>query len=163
MPEGAAPANVISKDKDDWSPFSSRAAFELAELLYVKAEMSHSDMDSLFAIWNSTFLAAGYESKAPFTNHRDLLRTIDSIDVGDVPWESFKVRYSGEIPPDPPKWMTDEHWVYCRNFNSIVRSQLANKEFDGHIDYRAYKEFGVDGLRRFGNYFSGDFPNRQSV
>ncbi len=135
----------------------------MAELAFVRAEMSHKQMDDLFSLWAASFFAAGHESSAPFSNHRDLLSTIDAIDVGGAPWESYKIRYNGELPPDPPKWMTQVYWLYCRNSERMVRSQLENTELDGHIDYCAYEEYGVDGAQRFGDYFSGRFANRQSV
>ncbi len=42
----------------------------MAELAFVRAEMSHKQMDDLFSLWAASFFAAGHESSAPFSNHR---------------------------------------------------------------------------------------------
>ncbi len=75
----------------------------MAELAFVRAEMSHKQMDDLFSLWAASFLPPVTSRQPPFSNHRDLLSTIDAIDVGGAPWESYKIRYNGELPPDPAK------------------------------------------------------------
>ncbi len=160
--DGTEPAEDPPR-RDDWSPFSSRVEFELAELLFLKAEMSQNDMKELFQLWHAANLDAGFDTPPPFRNHKDLLQTIDSIEVGDVPWQCVTIRYSGEIPPDPPKWMTVEYKFYFRDLGRITEYMMANTSFHGQFDYVPYREFAVDGSRRLSDYFSGDFANKQAV
>jgi hypothetical protein len=44
------PPPPISNDPD-WYPFESRLSFELAELIFEKAEMSAGEIDQLLNIW----------------------------------------------------------------------------------------------------------------
>jgi hypothetical protein len=37
---------------------------------------------------------------------------VDSIGLGDIPWQSFSVQYNGEILEDCPAWMTAEYDVW---------------------------------------------------
>ncbi|KAH0835018.1 hypothetical protein J3R83DRAFT_10753 [Lanmaoa asiatica] len=70
----------------DWTPFTSRAQFELAEFLYQKVQMSAGKTDTLMDI-----LASLYDGQdPPFGSHADLHKSIDAILYGDCPWQSFR-------------------------------------------------------------------------
>jgi hypothetical protein len=58
-------------------------------------------------------LAALYPGQdPPFADHTDLYSTIDAIQQGDVPRESFSVQYSGPLPEgEVPEWMTQKYEV----------------------------------------------------
>jgi len=74
-------------DSTDWGLFKSKEGFEMAELAYQKAQMSQGDIDSLFKICSGR--------QIPFANHNELYAAIDSSAIGEVPWQSFEVRYTG--------------------------------------------------------------------
>ena len=121
--------------------------------------MSQGDTDTLMRLWAAT-TPDGY---APFLNHQEMLATIDAIDLGDIPWQSFLVKYSGDIPPtNPPDWMLKEYTVYFRDPLSVVRSMIANPDFRGQFDYSPYMEF-EDGKRRWTDVMSGDWAWKQAV
>lgn len=150
--------------RHDWSPFNSRVQFELAELLLVKTRMSHKNINGLLDIWYSSFLDAGFDEPAPFANRNDLLKTIDSIEVGDAPWQAFAIRYQGDVPErNAPKWMSDEYLVCYRDPERVVDNFCDNPDFHGQFDYSAFKEFNADGDRIYSNFMSGDFAFEQSV
>ena len=99
--------------QDDYSPFQSRAEFELAELLFAEKEMSTGKIDKLLNV-----LLALYDTQPPFTSSQELNALIDSIKQGDVPWNSFSVTYDGARPPDnmpQPPWMDDKYEVWFRD------------------------------------------------
>jgi hypothetical protein len=99
-----------------------------------------------------------------YANHGTLYETIDSAEVGDAPWESFSVQYTGKAPENSsPPWMTAEYDVWCWNPRTVLRNQLANSDFDGKIDYSAKQEFGVNGERRYQDFMSGNWAWSQSV
>ncbi|KAF9641976.1 hypothetical protein BDM02DRAFT_3068840, partial [Thelephora ganbajun] len=86
----------------NWSLFTSQAQFEATNFLFRKAEMSQADIDTLMRLWAATTS----DSCAPFQNHQEMLVMIDAINLGDVLWQSFTVKYSGNVPPEnPPDWM----------------------------------------------------------
>jgi hypothetical protein len=75
-------------------------------------EMAQSRVDYL-----AQLLAALYPGQdPPFVDHTDLYSTIDAIQQGDVPWETFSVQYSGPLPEgEVPEWMTQEYEVWFRS------------------------------------------------
>ena len=115
--------------------------------------MSHADVDTLMRLWATTTL----DGRAPFSNHQEMLATVDAIDVGDVPWQSFSAKYSGVVPPtNPPDWMLKEYTVHFRDPLAVVRNMISNPGFKNQFDYAPYQEF-EDGVRRWTELMSGDW------
>jgi len=56
--------------------------------------MSTDNIDTLTNLWAATLLPR--DDSPPFSNHSDLYETIDSMPVGDVPWQSFSLTYDGK-------------------------------------------------------------------
>ena len=156
---GALPEDHGDGSQPDWSPFASQVQFETADFLFRKAEMSQADIDTLMQLWASTTS----DGSAPFQNHQEMLETIDAIDVGDIPWQSFSANYSGAIPPgNPPDWMLREYTVFFRDPLSVVRSMISNPNFKGQFDYAPYREF-AGGHRRLADLMSGNWAWKQAV
>jgi len=121
--------------------------------------MSHGNIDVLMRLWASTTA----DHCAPFENHQDMLKTIDSIQDGDTPWHSFSAKYSGVHPSTkPPDWMTKEYTVYYRNPLIVLRNMISNPSFNGNFDYSPYTEFEGD-VRRRSDVMSGDWVWEQAV
>ena len=156
------PASPEIQPMTDWFPFDSHIGFELADFIFADAELSKKKTDRLLELWAATLIPHGVPP--PISNHADLLRQIDSIPLGNVPWECFSMCYDGPLPESnrPPEWMTTEYEFWFRNPREVVKGILANPEFDGHVDYSAYREF-EDSRRRYDNMMSGDWSWRQSV
>ena len=156
---GAPPQNDSDGSQQDWSPFASQAQFETADFLFKKAEMSQGNTDTLMRLWAATTPGG----RVPFLNHQEMVATIDAIELGDIPWQTFSAKYSGEVPPmDPPDWMLEEYTVYFRDPLSIVRSMIGNPDFRGQFDFAPYREF-EDGKRRWTDVMSGDWVWKQAV
>ncbi|KLO04652.1 hypothetical protein SCHPADRAFT_917901 [Schizopora paradoxa] len=151
MPEGA-----------EWLPFESRIQFETTELLYLRNEMPQNQINKLMELWHATLLQAGSDAGPPFGNCREMHTSIDDITYGDAPWSSFRVKYSGDIPNNAPKWMTDSYEVCVRDVNVVVANLLKNTDFAGDFDYAAYQEYNSEGTRRYCNYMSGDLAWKHS-
>ena len=75
--------------------------------------MAGTEIDELMQIW-AHFLPMGQDP--PFTDHDDLYKMIDAIILGDVPWQSFSITYSSQLPQDVndniPPWMLAEYDVW---------------------------------------------------
>lgn len=146
----------------DWFPFNSRVGFELADFIFTEAELSRKKTDQLLEILAATLIP--YGALPPIADHMDLLRQIDSIPLGDVPWECFSLSYDNPPPKTdhPPEWKITEYEVWFRNPCEVIKGILSNPEFNGHIDYSAYREF-EDFQCRYCDMMSGDWVWRQSV
>lgn len=111
------------------------------------------------------FAPNGDTHKPP--DHKQLYAAIDEIQLGDVKWESFDVRYTGERPlvdSDVPPWMKDNYTVYFRDPREVVRNILSNPSFKNELDLRPYREFvmGTDE-RRWSDFMSADWAWNQVV
>ena len=156
------PAPPIPRSDADWFPFDSRVGFELANFIFTEAELSKKKANHLLELWAATLVPSGIPP--PISDHADLLRQIDSISLGDIPWECFCLSYDGPQPETThlPEWKVTEYEVWFRNPREVIKGILANSELDGHLDYSAYREF-EDSQRRYCDLMSGDWVWRQSV
>ena len=155
LPPEAPPEPPTTKADDDWSPFTSRVGFELAEFLFAEAELSQKKIDKLLELWAATLAPHG--DSPPIIDHQDLHRQIDAIGLGDVQWESASLKYNRPLPKTTrsPEWMTTEYDVWFRDPREVVKNILASPDFEGQIDYVAYQEFDGE-QRQYGNVMSGD-------
>ncbi|KAG2124061.1 hypothetical protein DEU56DRAFT_923674 [Suillus clintonianus] len=162
LEDGAPPAPPPDKSPDDWTPYRDRVEFETAEFLYVRNQMSAGDINILLDLWAATLLK--YDDKPPFADCRDLHRTIDNTPLGDVKWQSFKVRYTGEKPTsDVPPWMDQSHDVWYRDPHEVIQGMLGNPDYEKEMDYRPFREFSADGdKRQWQDFMSGDWAWNQA-
>ncbi|KAH9007901.1 hypothetical protein EDB84DRAFT_1591277 [Lactarius hengduanensis] len=122
--------------------------------------MSEGDVDKLLNILERS------SGNVPFSNHEDLYAAIDELTVGDVPWQSFTVRYHselGDVDASQPKWMSDVHEVFYRDPHLIVRGMLTNPDYEGGMDFGPYYVFDKDGTRLYEHMMSGDWAWEQAT
>ncbi|KAH9946685.1 hypothetical protein B0H21DRAFT_808643 [Amylocystis lapponica] len=161
LPEGSTPPPRQDPSPDDWSPYNNRIEFELAEFLFKKTQMSNGNIKILLDLWAASLLRHG--DNPPFASHDDLHQVIDSTTLGDVPWKSFAVSYTGDVPQsDAPPWMLAEYEVWFRDPHEVARNILQNPDFDGNIDWTPYREFADDHGRRYQDFMSGDWAWKQA-
>lgn len=135
----------------------------MADFLFRECQMSAGKTDRLMHILAA--YNAGREDP-PFVNHKEIHSVIDSIEHGEVPWQSFSVSYNGHIPEngDIPTWMTDEFEVWYRDPEKILENQLKNPDFDNEIDYTAKRMFDAEtGQQVYRDFMSGNFAWDDSV
>lgn len=163
LPTHALPSPRHDPGPNDWGSYRSRNRFELAEFLYKDNCMSAGNIDKLMKLWDEQAVSTGGE--APYANHKGLYETIDATSVGGVPWESFKLRYHGELPSegDTPGWMEDEHEVWFRDLRQLLRNLLGNPDFDGEFDYMPFQEYDNKNQHRYEDFMSGNWAWRQAV
>jgi len=108
--------------ESDWFPFDSRVGFELANFVFSEAELSKKKVNHLLELWAATLIPHGVQP--PITDHMDLLRQIDSIPLGNVPWESFCLSYDGPLPETtrPPEWKITEYEIWFRNPRDVIKA-----------------------------------------
>jgi len=150
------------KSKDDWSPYGSRLEFELAYFLYTHNQMSASHINTLLDLWAASLIEVG--RPALFSDHKQMYQTIDNTELGDVKWQSFVVKYTGDQGGDPAPWMNDHYDVWFRDPREVVRNMLANPNFADDMDYRPFREYDTKtSTRHWQDFMSGDWAWRQAV
>ncbi|KAI0821667.1 hypothetical protein BC628DRAFT_1412796 [Trametes gibbosa] len=159
-PEAPAPVRTDAA-ADDWSPYTNRLEFELAEFLFKRTQMPQSNITTLMDLWAADVIRFG--GRPPFADHVDLYRTIDATEHGDVPWCCFKVRYTGPRPADTvPLWMDETYEVWYRDPRKVAIKMMADPTLTGHFDTIAYRQWTVGGERRFGDLMSANWAWNQS-
>jgi hypothetical protein len=146
----------------DWTPFESRLEFEVADFLFRRNQMSAGDIDLLFGLWGSSLAVHG--DGPPFSNATNMYKTIDSIPLGGVAWESFSLNYNGTRPANNvPPWMDAEYDVWFRDPRILVHNLLSNPDFKSDFDYAPFQERTTDGAHRFQDFMSGNWAWAQAV
>ncbi|KAG5649156.1 hypothetical protein H0H81_005788 [Sphagnurus paluster] len=170
LPPNTPPPPPTLKSSEDYSPYGSETEFKLADFLYRKEQMSGTKITELMDIWaahNASLPTddCGTPPPPPFASASDLYNTIDSTELGDIPWQAFSVKYNGKLPQDGPipTWMTKSYEVWFRDPLKVMESQIGNPDFVGEMDYAAKQVYGPDGQRIYGDTMSGNWPWEQSV
>ena len=149
-------------EPDDWYPYQGRIEFEVADFLYRRNQMSASDIDTLLNLWGASTAAQG--GTPPFQNHRDLYDTIDSTPLGDIPWESFSLRFNGDRREGQDlSWMDTDYDFWFRDPRQLVHNIISNPDFKDGFDYAPYQEHDINGSRRYHNLMSANWAWRQAV
>ncbi|KAG1868059.1 hypothetical protein C8R48DRAFT_671547 [Suillus tomentosus] len=123
--------------------------------------MSAKQIDTLLNLWAATLIK--HNDTPPFANHRDMYATIDATPLSDTPWKSFTMSYNGVRPEqDVPPWMDGQYDVWYRDPLQMVRSMLANSDFDGGIEFSPYHDYTTEDKRYWKNFMSADWAWNQA-
>ena len=158
---GAPPPPRAAALQGDWSPFDSEAQFSLADLLYRRAELSSTNIDTLLELWARSL--ADVDASAPFRSYQEMHSIIDSSILGDVPWQCMVTGFSENVDEHSPSWMQTNYEVWYRDPDAVVSMMLNNPDFEGQFDLRPYVEIAADGKRRWNNLMSGNIAWRRCV
>ena len=124
--------------------------------------MPGGDIDTLFNICGTTL--DPHHDKLPFQNHKELYDIIDSTPLGDMQWQSFTVKYDGDVPDGKrPVWMDIKHEVWFCNPKQLLETMLACPDFADEFDYSPFQECGADNKHCFQNLVSGNWAWTQVV
>lgn len=89
--------------------------------------------------------------------------TIDSIQEGSAPFYTIRFRYSGQLPPNPPHWMTEMYELCTRDARVLLHNHLQTADFKDEINMRPYRQFNHKGERVWSNLMSGDWAWDEAV
>ena len=131
--------------------------------------MSANSIDTLSQLLRASLLAHGVQPGDInlFERNDNLLATIDSTLVGDVPWQGISMSYDGPQAlrhgqVDNPAWMTTSYDVWYRDTRQLIHNMLANQDFNGEFDYVPFREFDTKKRRRWRNFMSGDWAWKEA-
>lgn len=113
-------------------------------------------------MWQAYNLLKGHDTTM-YTTFQDVLSTIDDIPLGDLPWSSFHVRYTGPVDVHSPSWKRETYTVHTRDTFAVQQSILANKDFAQGVDYIPYQAYTEHGERQWCNLMSANWAWRQAV
>ncbi|KAI5982008.1 hypothetical protein EDD15DRAFT_2378623 [Pisolithus albus] len=123
--------------------------------------MSAANLNILLELWAASLVEVG--ANPIFSSYKEMYRTIDKTEVGDVKWQSFTVKYAGDVETDPMPWMHDEYDIWFQDPHEVVQNMLANPEFAKEMDYRPFREYDTkSSTRRWQDFMSGDWAWRQA-
>lgn len=163
-PPPADPPLPDPSSSEPWEPFDDRSQFEYAEFAFEEAELSEEKAEKLLRIWAArNIYKGGSDEDAIFPCHKAMLETIDSIEEGDSPYTSFRVRYTGEVNDNSPSWMREEYVVHCRNALTVVENLAASTDFNGSFNYVPYEEYIGPHKRQWSNNLSGSWVWKKAV
>jgi len=140
LPEGAPPLPSDPATMDDFSPFKNRAAFELADLIFRRDQMSANDINNLLHIWAATL---PQDQDPPFVNKQELYKMIDSISHGDAPWHLFSIIHLDTILHSAhPMGVAGNAFIPChltyQNSLDAFQKFYVNKYIDHHAHEIAF-------------------------
>ncbi|EIW73736.1 hypothetical protein CONPUDRAFT_25438, partial [Coniophora puteana RWD-64-598 SS2] len=151
----APPSPPPQRPPTDFFPFNDQLQFETADLLFRRTQMSGGHIDLLCKIWECMMPS---NTSSPFPDHKTMYRTIDAIEVGNIPWQSFNITYQGPRPSNHvPPWMKAEYDVWFRDPREILKQMLARPDLQEHIDLTPYRDYDDSDMRHYENLLSGDW------
>ncbi|KAJ7483082.1 hypothetical protein B0H11DRAFT_1205027 [Mycena galericulata] len=148
------------QDPDAWEPFPSRAAFDFAQYHFVELQTSERNINTALDIWAASVSEFG--RSAPWANTAELYADIDRVRHGDAPWKTYTIRYTGPLPPSPPRWMTQDYQLCTRDIRKLLHNQLGTAAFKDSVDLVPYRQFNHGGKRVWSNLMSGDWAWKQA-
>ncbi|KAJ7798569.1 hypothetical protein B0H14DRAFT_3092899 [Mycena olivaceomarginata] len=156
VPPPLPPPPVHGQDPAAWAPFGSRAEFDFAQFHFVKLQSSAANINTALDLWAASVMQFG--GTVPWKNSDELYATIDKIQSGHMPWQTYRMRYTGPLPPGTaPRWMTQTYEICTRDLRAVLHHQLETTSFKGDIDMVPYRQFNHAGKRVWSNLMSGDW------
>jgi hypothetical protein len=129
---------------------------------FIENQSSEANINKALDMWAAMVMEFGHN--VPWGNARELYKTIDDIQHGDLPWKLYHVRYQGPLPQGmPPKWMTEPYDLCMRDSCNVLYHQLAMSDFADKINIAPYQQFDSEGKWSWLNLMSADWAWKQAV
>ena len=164
LPDGSPPPSWNDPAPNNFAPYVSREAYELADLLFRRNQMPEDQINDLMQIWARTLPV---DEDPPFANAPHLYATIDATVLGHIPWElvsaEFQTDNLDEEDINTP-WKMKSYDIWFRGPLKIIKVQLGRRDFVGEIDF-ALKQVrdGETNVRRYQDFMSGEWAWDQVV
>lgn len=154
-------------EEDSWHPFADRHDFDWADYHYVEVQSSEDTINRGLDLWMAEQIQVMQSTEGftppPWSSTKDLYKTIDAIEDGDVPFERVFFRYSGVIEENAPSWKTATYELCVRDVRAVVQQQMATPQFKEEFQTAPYRQYDRSGHRIYSNFMSGDWAWREAV
>ena len=104
--------------------------------------MSGSNVNKLLNIFAAYLHKHG--GRPPFSSCAELYDIIDSVQVGNIGWECFGVKYSGDQSDHPVPWMQDVYDVWMHDPDSAVLQIIGSTDYTNLMDFVPYREYDTE-------------------
>ena len=96
---------------------------------------------------------------------QSLCTTLSTQPLGDMPWQSFMLKYNGDLPDGevPAPWMETGYNAWYQDPCTLIHNIISNPNFKGEFEYAPYQEYSDDGQHFFQDMMSGDWVWNQAV
>ena len=161
--DDAPPLPTAQKSLDNWTPYRNWLEFELADFIFMHAEMPAKKIDTLLEIWAVSLLPLG--GQPLFANHTDLYHVIVSTCIGKVKWERFMVQYAnnGQDEESAP-WMSDIYDIWYQDPCEVVHNLLSHSDLTAELDLVPYHEYDATNDQRcWQDFMLGDWAWQEAV
>ena len=124
--------------------------------------MSASNINKLLDIF--TAYLQKHDDHPPFSSCKELYNVIDNVQVGNISWECFGVKYSGNRPDPPVPWMDDIYNVWMCDSDSAISQIIGNADFDNLLDFVPFREYDTEtNTWCWQNFMLGDWAWEEAV
>ena len=82
-----------------------------------------------------------------FHTSNEILKTINTIPYGKLPWTCFHIQYTGLITPDTPAWKQKVYVIYTQNPLHVTEVMAHSPDFLHMWDYHLYEEYTTPDCR----------------
>lgn len=125
---------------------------------------STEDITRLFSIHRAQKILEGTDGIGgwEWDSYKDMLETIDEIEVGEMNWHTFAVRYTGPVDASSPSWKRHTYIVHTRDARDVLHSMIGSPDFKGRWDKRPYRRY-VKGQRTYSNIMSSKWAWSKAV
>ena len=125
--------------------------------------MSASNINFIMNLWAASL--AQHRDVPPFRNAQSMYNTIDTTLLGDILWQSFTLKYNGDLPDGevPAPWMEADFNAWYRDPHTFVHNIISNPDFKDEFDYTPYQEYSNDSQHHFQDMMFGDWAWKQAV
>ncbi|KAF8801739.1 hypothetical protein BYT27DRAFT_7226659 [Phlegmacium glaucopus] len=158
LPPNTPPPPRLEKLSDDWTPWTNRVEYELAQFLYKRNQMANTQVNVLLDLSLLT-AQVGKPSDAVhdplFADVCNMHAVIDSTELEGVSWELFSVEYSGDRPDVCPEWMDENYEVWYHD-------PAANPDFDEEFDYKPFRTYNAEEGHEYKDFMSGNWAWEQA-
>jgi hypothetical protein len=164
LPDRALPLiDAAMPSTSDFAPFDGREQFEFAEWAFVHNQSSTDDINQLLRIWAANNLQNGTEGSEPFADYDKLLKTIDTISIGESTWYSFSLCCNTPITEDSALWKTWKYIVHTCDICTVICNIVGTPKFANKFDYAAYKEYTASSDCLYSDFMSGQWASNELV
>jgi Plavaka transposase len=152
--------------KPSFAPFEDRLSFDWAHYHIIECGSSEAKIAKGLDLW----LAAKVQGAGtpdcegiPWSCADELYSTVDEIQAGGAPFKTVYFQYSGPLPTNPPKWMTEKYELCVRDTRQVIKNTLSTSDFANEFNPQPYRQFHSNDDRMYSNLLSGDWAWREAV
>ncbi|KAH6868892.1 hypothetical protein BKA70DRAFT_1211207 [Coprinopsis sp. MPI-PUGE-AT-0042] len=146
--------------ENPWTPFEDRLSFDWAHYHVIECGSSEAKIAKGLDLWMAAKIqgAGTHDCEGlPWSSADDLYSTVDEIQAGSAPFKTVYFQYSGPLPSNPPKWMTQKYELCVRDTRQVIKNTLATANFANEFDTQPYRQFHSNADRIYSNLLSGDW------